>query len=362
MTLGLFLAIGESLGDFNSKGQLKRLTGYNIKKYSESFGKVYIFSYADEYFELPQNCQLVVNKYHLHRYLYAFLMPIIHYRQVKDCNILRGLQITGGIPALVSKILYGKKFTINYGYDYSQFALLEGKPIQSLFYKIIKTPILFLADSIIVPSKTIAGRLREKFPKKIVYIPNGVDAKLFYPLKTKTDKRSIDIVFVGRLEKQKNLESLIKAARDLKINYNLTFYGEGSKLEELLKLAKNLNVPLQIKKPVAYKEVPKILRSCDIFVLPSYKEGSPKILLEAMASGCAIVASGIPQITEIITDGETGVLTGQTPQELANVIGKLRDFKTRQKLGQNARKTVIEKYEINKLLAKEITILINLAK
>lgn len=359
--LGLFLAIGESLGDFKSKGQLKRLTDYNIKKYSEAFDKVYIFSYADEDFGLPQNCRLVANKYHLHRYLYAFLMPIIHYRQVKDCNILRGLQITGGIPALISKILYGKSFVINYGYDYSKFAKIEGKLFQSLLYNLIKTPVLSQADSIIIPSKTISEKLNRKFPK-IIYIPNGVDTKLFYPPKTKPNSKRLKIVFMGRLEKQKNLDSLIKAAENLNYPYDLTFYGFGSKREELADLAKSLKVSLQIKEPVDYEDVSKVLKNCDIFILPSKKEGSPKILLEAMASGCAIVASDIPEIAEIITDGETGVLTGQTPQELANAIGKLRDLKTRQKLGQNARKTVMNKYEINKLLAKEITIFKNLAK
>jgi len=48
MNLGLFLSIGESLKDLEEKGQLNRLVNYNIKKYSQAFNKVYVFSYLNE--------------------------------------------------------------------------------------------------------------------------------------------------------------------------------------------------------------------------------------------------------------------------------------------------------------------------
>ncbi len=362
MKLGLFLAIGESLKDFQSKGQLRRLLDYNVKEYATNFTKVYIFSYNNEKYHLPQNVKLVTNKYHLHRYLYSLLLPIINYRYIRECDVLRGLQLTGGIPALFSKILFGKKFVVNYGYDYSNFAIIEGKPLQSWLYKIIKVPILTLADLVIVPSKTIFKRLEKSYQNKVVFIANGVDTKLFYPPKARVSKKNLELVFIGRLEEQKNLDNLIKAVGILKDHYTLTFYGAGSKREQLLTLAKELKVGLQIKAPVPYRQVAKILRSSDIFILPSYKEGSSKILLEAMSSGCATVASDIPEIAEIITNRETGMLSGQTPEELANAINKLEDFKTRRKLGQNARKTILNQYEINKLLTKETAILKNLAK
>ncbi len=362
MTLGLFLAIGESLGDFKSKGQLKRLLNYNIKKYSQVFDKVYIFSYADEKYDLPKNCVLISNRFKIHRYLYAFLIPIINYSLVKECNILRGLQITGGIPAFVSKILYKKRFVINYGYDYSSFARTERKYFQALFYTIIREPILFTANKIIVPSKTIAQKLKKKFRNKIVYIPNGVDTKLFHPAKNKQKNKILYIVFIGRLEEQKNLVNLIKATKCLKMPYNLVFYGQGSKRDQLISLAKNLRVPLQIKEPTDYQNVAKILRTCDIFILPSHNEGSPKILLEALASGCAVVASNIPQITEIITDGKTGVVSSQEPHSLTRAINKLQDHTLRQKIGREAREMVKNKYEINKLLLQEVNILKNLSR
>lgn len=362
MILGLFLSIGESFKDFESKGQLKRLTNYNLKKYANSFDKVFIFSYANESYPLPKNCQLVPNRYRLHRYLYALLMPLIEYRSMSQCHVIRGLQLTGGIPALFAKLLYGKKFVINYGYDYSTLAKIEGKTLLSFLYRFIEGPILNLADFIIIPSFTIFKKLQSKFKNKVAYLPNGVDTSLFCPSKDRAAKKILEVVFIGRLEKQKNLDSLVKALKVLKTPCNLTFYGQGPKRQELIKLAENLKVPLQIKGPVDYVEVAKILRTSDIFILPSHQEGSPKILLEAMASGCAIVASDIPQITEIIKNGETGIISKPEPEALANAVSQLLDPEIRLNLGQNARKKAVEKFEINKLLSREIAILKSYAK
>jgi glycosyltransferase involved in cell wall biosynthesis len=362
LTLGLFLAIGESLGDFQKKGQLKRLLNYNVKKYSQAFDKVYIYSYADEKYILPQNCQLIGNRYHLHRYVYAFLIPILNYKTVKNCNVLRGLQVSGGIPALVSKIILGKHFIFNYGYDYYEFAKIEKKHLQAILHLILKKPMLLMADKVLVPSKTLAQKLNKIYKNKIIYAPNGVDTKLFHPAKKKLKRKILQLVFIGRLEEQKNLVNLIEAAKLLKIPHTLTFYGSGSLSTQLTNLSKKLAVSLKIKAPVDYTKVANILRNCDVFVLPSSCEGSSKILLEAIASGCAIVASNIPQIAEIITDGKNGVLSDQDPESLKRAINKLSSYFIREKIGTEARILAQKNYEINNLLVREVSILKNLSK
>lgn len=356
MKLGLFLAIGESLEDFHSKGQLKRLINYNIKKYSQSFEKIYIFSYGKQKFSLPANCTLISNDLNLHRYIYALLLPLIHYRFVKQCDVLRGLQLTGGIPAAVSKILLQKKYVINFGYDYIQLAQIEKKYLQSFLYNIIQNPILNLADSIIVPSKVILNSIEKKYRNKAVYIPNGVDTKLFHPGK-KSEAKKLSLVFIGRLEPQKNLHSLLIALSLLKDPFSVTFYGEGSEKKSLILQAKKLRLSLKIKKPVDYEKVAEILRRSDIFALPSIKEGSPKILLEAMASGCAIVATNIEQISEIVAIDKSTLLCNPDPESIAAQLNKLKNFKIRQRLSLNARTKAVRNYEINRLLSKEVNVL-----
>lgn len=375
MNLGVFLAIGESFSDLESKGQLKRLINYNIHKYSQEFGKVYIFSYRNEKnFTLPKNCKLVPNSSGLHRYIYSILLPFINREEVISCDVLRSLQLSGGIPAMIAKVLYGKKFVINYGYDYAKFALIESKPIQSFLYRVIETPILKLAHAIIVTSSEIGEKLEGKIKRsKINYIPNGVDTKLFKPLGKKQKNSALIITYLGRLEKQKNLDSLIKAVAIIKnqarvhaknmqlhefgVGLKLIFYGKGSLKNYLLKLAKKLKVYLEIKPPVNYQSVPKVITSADIFVLPSFHEGNPKILLEAMACQTSVIGTNVSGIREIIINNYNGLLTDISPNSIAQAIKKLESNKLREKLRENARKFIIKNYNILELLNREVDLL-----
>lgn len=361
MTIGVFLAIGESLNDFKRKGQLKRLTDYNLKKYAQAFDKVYVFTYSDERnFRLPKNCKLITNSGNLHRYIYSLLMPIVKRRQIQECHVLRGFQITGGIPAVVSKILYGKKYVINYGYDYAAIASIEGKPIQSLVFKLIEFPIIKFADAIIATSEQIRKALvREIGSKKTYLFPNGVDTKLFKE-KRKNINTKLTVMYIGRLEKQKNLTSLIEAVKDLK-NVRLIFFGDGSQKKYLLASAREKSVELEIKNPIPWEQIPEALSTADIFALPSLKEGNPKILLEAMSCAKAVIGSKVSGISELIKDHENGLLTTIDPNSIKEAIKRLQNHKLRLKLGFNARKYIVENYEVFNLLEKETNLLKRIA-
>ena len=138
MKLGLILSIGESFSDLKLHGQDVLVRDQNIKAYSSQFEKLSIFSYENEKYPLFKNNRLVVNKHRIHRYIYAFMMPIIHPKEFKDCDVLRGFQTTGGIPCVVAKLLYKIPFVVNYGYDYESIAKIEGSMSKSFFYKIVK--------------------------------------------------------------------------------------------------------------------------------------------------------------------------------------------------------------------------------
>ena len=361
MTLGVILAIGESLSDLKSKGQLARLLDYNIKHYAKNFDEVFIFSYANEKnFILPKNCRLITNTLGLNRYLYSILMPIINRNEFTKCSVLRGLQLSGGIPAAVARIIYSKKFVINYGYDYSEFAKIEGKPIQSFLYKIIEIPIIRLASSVIVTAVEIKKELESQIKiSKIRFIANGVDIALFKKIKSQ-DTKQLTVMYIGRLEKQKNLENLVKALADLK-DVKAILYGQGSLRNKLKSQARKLKVNLTIKDPIEYQKIPRALSLADVFVLPSLEEGNPKILLEAMSCQKAVIGSNVKGIKEIITNNYNGLLAVTDSQSIARAIKKLENRSLRERLGENARKYIIENYEINKLLGREVTLIKKMA-
>lgn len=362
MNLGLILAIGESFSDFKKKGQLKRLVDYNIKTYSQNFEKVYIFSYEKEKgFSLPDNCYLVPNDKNLNRYVYSLLLPFLKRKEINDCEVLRGLQLTGGIPAAISKIFHKKKFIINFGYDYSKFAKFEDKNIQSVLYKLIESPILKLADKVIVTSRQLEQVFTEKIGrKKLVFIPNGVDTNLFRKLPEKS-KKNFTVMFIGRLEKQKNLENLILALKNIP-KVRAIFIGVGTQKRNLMLLAEKNNVDLNFYGPIDYEKLPKALSTTDVFVLPSHIEGNPKILLEAMSCGIAVLGSNVEGIRELINDGENGLLSETDEKSIESKLRMLQDVNLRKRLGQNGRKFILKNYEIDNVLTKEVNLLLKLSK
>src|SRR5262249_7878026 len=90
------------------------------------------------------------------------------------------------------------------------------------------------------------------------------------------------------------------------------------------------------------------LRSLDLFVLPSHQEGLCIAALEAMACGCPVVSTRCGGPEEFVIDGETGILVGFDPQEMAAAMLKvLGDRKLHVKLAEGARDRVLQDYSIS---------------
>ncbi len=362
MILGVFLGIGESFRDFKSKGQDELIKEYLLKNYSLNFDKVFVYSYDNEQYNLFENVYILPNKYKINRIIYSIFLPFFYSKQIRSCHVLRGLQLTGGIPCLVSKIVYHKKYVINYGYNYLQMAKIEKKFIQYYLYKLISIPILKFADIIIITAKHLSQNIIKYVPKsKIELIPNGVNTSIFKKLDQKKD---IDIIYVGRLERQKNLVTLIKAIAKLKRDkLKLVFVGSGSLIKFLLKLALKYHVNLQLSGSIPHTKLPAILNRAKIFVLPSLIEGQPKALLEAMSCEIPVIASNIPSHREIIINNINGILTRTNSNDIAHHIKNLISNSILQKkLTVNARKTIISSFDAKKSNLKEIVLLQILAR
>lgn len=166
--------------------------------------------------------------------------------------------------------------------------------------------------------------------KPIIKIPNALSTEYqrisILENQPRYFPRNVDwkIVSVGRLAKQKGYDVLIKsmpAVIEKHPNAHLTLVGEGkehSTLQALIsRLQLNDRVTLVGQKP----NVAEILIDSDLFVLPSYFEGLPTVILEAMACGIPVIASRLPGVMEIIDDKESGLLVEPgNVAELANAI------------------------------------------
>lgn len=343
--LAVFLPVGESFRRLNQSGQALFMIEQNLKAYIATFQKVYVFTYEREKVKLPKNCYLIAPPFPFHRYLYAFLLPLIHRHTIKQTSLIRCFHLSGTVPALIAKLLYGKKYVFNFGYDYQAFALIEKRYLSYFLFRFLQPLALKFADGIIVKNKTLSVA-------KSIYIPNGVDVKKFKP---SHHPAGHSVLFVGRLEPQKNILTLIETVSTLKQPIKLVIVGDGSLRQAAIDLAKKNHVNLELNRHVEHNQLPRIYCRATVFVLPSIKEGSPKALLEAMSFGLPCILSDIPEHKEIITNRRNGLLVEPTVDSLSKVLKKLLAKESfTKKLGVAARQTIIDRFDQTKLMQQEL--------
>jgi len=136
--------------------------------------------------------------------------------------------------------------------------------------------------------------------KEIAVIPNGVDTKLFKPLKQRnfnaSEKR---ILHVGRLDARKGVDNLMHAFKDVAKNNKakLIIAGEGREKRTLIKLSRKLSIPVEFLGKISHDNLPKIYSEADLFVLPSLYEPFGMVAIEAMSCGVpTIVSSACPEL------------------------------------------------------------------
>ncbi|MEM3906770.1 glycosyltransferase family 4 protein [Saccharolobus sp.] len=192
--------------------------------------------------------------------------------------------------------------------------------------------------------------------EKIRIVPNGVDVEKFKPCKEIMDNV---IFWHGRFVPEKGLNYLIMALNLVvkeKPKVKLVMCGRGPMLPKILCLVKKFGLEKNVvfKGCVERDKLPSLLGSAQLYVLPSLKEGMPYALLEAMSCGLPVVGSNIPGINDVIINGENGFLVPvKNSEALADaILTLLSDAKLRRKLGQNARKLIVEKYDWNKIVEK----------
>lgn len=204
---------------------------------------------------------------------------------------------------------------------------------------------------------------------KITVISNGVDTRAFHPtrfdparlkLKLSPNKEKL-CVYSGRLDEWAGINLISKLsdiAETKKLNAKFVLAGSGAE-----KMLDKENVILLGAVP--YEEIPHLLTTADVILIPFPNNevshaASPLKLFEGMAMGKPIIASKVSGIAEAISDGENGFLAD--PENVNEWVEKLETILTYEniakKVGQNARRTVEEKFEWN-CLAKQYEEILN---
>ncbi len=140
----------------------------------------------------------------------------------------------------------------------------------------------------------------------------GVDTEMFHPPQVPRPHRpDVSVLFVGALIPKKGVQDLIEALADSTFGkVRLVVVGDGHYAGDLKSLCENrgLRERTAWKGLVSPREVAEIMRASDVLCLPSYTEGAPNVVKEAMASGLPVIATRVGGIPDLVRDRQNGLL------------------------------------------------------
>jgi glycosyltransferase involved in cell wall biosynthesis len=149
-------------------------------------------------------------------------------------------------------------------------------------------------------------------------VDNGVNVSLFFPRDRREARRALGvpedarvILFVGRLEPQKGVHELLEAfegVRALVPRAVLVLLGDGVSRREVTRRAVPWGDQARVLGPAPHACVADWMAACDVLALPSWTEGTPNVVLEALASGRPAVASSVGGIPDVLADPRAGLL------------------------------------------------------
>lgn len=368
MKLALFPPPGGGLYTLQQTGQLSRLTVYYLPAYSQHFDHVFYFSYLNESLadygveHLAPNVQVVANESGQSHHRYAFTMTGRQASWIQSCAVSRLFQATGIMPAWQAKRRWRIPVVTTYGYRYAAFARAERRWLGWAYALLLERLALRVSDAVIVTTAELLHELSGRvMPERIHLVPNGVDVEQFKPATTPPEIAPPSILFVGRLAIQKNLTTLVQAVAKLRpaLNVQLDFVGEGPLRQELEQQCTSFGIEARFHGTIPHSSLPGFYQRATVFALPSLIEGHPKVLLEAMACGMAIIASNAPGNREVVEDGFNGLLFPvQDVDKLADCLRQLLlKPDLAQQLRRQARQTAVEKFNIHRSLQQEVALL-----
>lgn len=253
--------------------------------------------------------------------------------------------------------IFGKLFGIKNIISSQRGSLLQWK---SLRY--IDRLTKFLVNQYIVQTEIAKKDLMKSLKlkdDKIIVIPNAIDAKEFDFSINKNEKlkelsiinENINIVCVSNLRKGKGHEYLLNAFEKVfnqNKDINLLIVGDGEEKEKLIKQTTNYNSKNNIYFLGKRNNIKEILKVSDIFILPTLAEGMSNAIMEAMASGLAIITTSIPANKSLLQSDCAILIEPANEKEIADaIILLLSNKELSEKLASQGQKIIKEKYSID---------------
>ncbi|MGY5146780.1 MAG: glycosyltransferase family 4 protein [Candidatus Nitrosopumilus sp. bin_7KS] len=247
--------------------------------------------------------------------------------------------------AYAMKNVKGKKILTQHGIFSKQIEHLHGTTTGNLTNNFERNALKW-ADVITVISKE-ADEYYKKLGFKTIQIPNAINLK---NLPLDEDRRfEKQIIFVGRLSKEKGIETIVEVSKKLPNDINLLIIGSGPESKKIKKLSETLDNIHYMGYQTHMNSI-KLIRGSDVLIQPSLHEGISTTILESMACKIPVIASNVGGNKELILDNENGFLIN--PESADELIKKimmiLEDKFLAKKFGEKSFE-LIHNYEWSKI-------------
>ena len=356
-SLLLLMTPNMSLQKWNNRGQLSRELGFYHQLCKRGNLKLIIFSYGrnDHEFINNQSQFTVLNMPHwipekipfrIQNLIYHLTCLFYYRKYFKRTLLSKTNQFRASEFGLLLKLVYRIPLVIRMGFYHSHFKSI------SIYSRFNEWFAFNMSDLILTTSFEAASYITKRYNvalKKVLTMCNSIDLGTFRSLNM---VKEYDLIFVGRLEKVKNIKLLL----DVIINTNLKtlIIGDGSLSSDIKNALEKYN-HISWKDRVDNNDLPIYYNKSRCFILLSEYEGNPKALLEAMACGLPGIGTNVPGIRECIENGISGILVDKNSDNINQLLLDMFHNKSKlETMGNNALKWVSNNSDFNKNIEKEI--------
>jgi len=261
------------------------------------------------------------------------------------------------LPMLTAKLL-GKGVIIASAGSGLKVAQAQGDPLAKIS-TLLQSITYHLCDRIIIYSeKIIEEHGLQRYRNKIYIAPQHfLDINIFRITKP-VEERECSVGYIGALSKAKGVLNFLEAIpRVLEENNNLEFFiGGRGQLEDEIKAYledRSLNRKVKLLGWIPHHEVASYMNDLKLLVLPSYTEGLPNIILEAMACGTIVLATAVGAIADLIENGKTGfILEDNSAECIATNIIRVLNHPDLVQITRNARALIETQFTYEKAVER----------
>lgn len=315
-----------------------------------------------------------------------FLFYLLHFKKLFDflikikknkiqianinSNLIQASLFRDGIFSMLAKYSGCKTCFLLHGWKDFEFNKILKNPIKKKIFIFLMNK----QDSIGVLANDFKNKLVTLGidPDKIFIFSTMVESKTFFPEIDKFDTDSFNILFCAHpLRKKKGIFEFISSIPLIIDKYPKTKFiilGSGDKINLLKKKSEMLKIVdyIEFKGYVRGNVKIEIFKNSHILILPSYTEGLPSTVLEAMAAGMAIVATPVGGLAETLKDKKQGLIIKSmppNPEEIAEkIIELIRNPFLIKKMSENNLLEVKEKYDIDVIIKKFSSVYLKIAE